>query len=154
MMNHNKNSSSIETMSVLLLYLLFSILVIFTFVAGIKAYHSVRNTNNNNYALRTTLQYVSNKAKAYRKIGAIDVTEIHGKDALVIKENLDGKLFNTYIYENEGKLCELFIEDNTSVDLSWGTPINNISGFDVNKISDKLIEIKSDSSIPLIISVS
>lgn len=153
-MGFRKSNSSIDTMAVLLLYLLFSMLVIFTFVAGIKAYHSVRNRNNNNYALRTTLQYIANKAKAYQSKGAISVGELNGNKALVIKEEIDGRIFNTYIYENEGKLYELFIEDNTQVDLTWGIEINQINAFEPVDLSDGLIMIKSGSSVPLIINVS
>lgn len=153
-MGYRKNNSSIDTMAVLLLYLLFSMLVIFTFVAGIKAYHSVRNRNHNNYALRTTLQYVSNKVKAYQSKGAVSAGKINGRDALIIKEEIDGRLFHTYIYEDKNKLYELFIEDNTQIDLSWGVEINSIEKFDLEKLSDDLVLIDSGASVPLIINVS
>ncbi len=149
-----KNNNQIDTVAVLMLYLMFSILVIFTFMAGIKAYNSIRNKNNDNYSLRTSLQYVSNKIKAYQKKGAIEVSELNGKTALKIIENLDGKEFDTYIYENEGMLCELFIEADTKIDLSWGTKINNIQTFEIEKLSDKLIEIRTNDTVPLIIAIS
>lgn len=153
-MGYRKNNSSIDTIAVLLLYLLFSMLVIFTFVAGIKAYRSVRDRNNSNYSLRTTLQYVSNKVKSYQNRGAVSIGELNGKDALVIKEEIEGRTFNTYIYEDERRLYELFIEDNTQVDLSWGVEINKIERFDLEKLSDGLIKISSGASVPLIINVS
>lgn len=153
-MRLSRRSGSIDTMAVLLLYLLFAMLVIFTFVSGIRAYNSVRNKNSSNYSIRTTLQYISNKAKAYQKSGAISVGELQGKPALVITENLDGRIFCTYIYENDGKLYELFVEDGVSVDLSWGVEINHVEDFSVEKISDGLIRISSGKSMPLIIKVS
>lgn len=153
-MGYRKNNSSIDTMAVLLLYLLFSMLVIFTFVAGIKAYHSVRNRNGDNYVLRTTLQYVSNKVKAYQSKGAVSAGKINGRDALIIKEEIDGRLFHTYIYEDKNKLYELFIEDNTQVDLSWGVEINSIEKFELKQLSDDLVMIDSGASVPLIINVS
>lgn len=153
-MRYRKNKNSIDTLAVLMLYLLFSILVIFTFIAGIKAYHSVRNKNSDNYALRVTLQYISNKAKAYQNTGSVSIGELNGKESLVITENIDGRIFKTYVYENNGKLYELFIEDNTKVDLSWGVEISNIERFELKKLSDHLIMVQSGASVPLIINVS
>lgn len=129
-------------------------LVIFTFVAGIRAYHSVRNRNNNNYSLRVTLQYISNKAKANQNKGAVSIGKLNDKESLIITENIDGRVFKTYVYENNGKLYELFIEDNTKVDLSWGVEISDIENFELKKLSDHLIMVKSGASVPLIINVS
>lgn len=149
-----KDDNQIDTMAVLMLYLMFSILVIFTFVTGIKAYNSIRRQNSDNYSLRTTLQYVANKTKAYQKTGAISIGKISEKPALVINELLDGKEFNTYIYESNGKLYELFIEADTKIDLSWGTEINTIQSFEIEQISDKLIKVSSNNTVPLIIPIS
>ncbi len=149
-----KNNNQIDTVAVLMLYLMFSILVIFTFMTGIKAYNSIRHKNDDNYSLRTSLQYVSNKTKAYQKKGAVAVDKLNGKDVLKIMENLDGKEFVTYIYENEGMLCELFIETGTKIDLSWGTKINNIEIFEIEKLSDKLVKIRTNDTVPLIIAIS
>lgn len=153
-MMFRKNNNQIDTVAVLMLYLMFSVLVIFTFITGIKAYNSIRQKNSDNYSLRTSLQYVSNKTKAYQKTGAITVSELNGKAALKITENLDGKDFDTYIYENDGMLCELFIEAGTKIDLSWGTKINDIETFEIEKLSDKLIEIRTNDTVPLIIAIS
>lgn len=87
---------------------------------------------------RTTLSYIATKIRQNDIEGGISIEKLDGKDCLSIKATKNGIDCHTYIYMHDGKLKELFVMDGVDIHLSDGTPIEDVSLFEMKALSDHL----------------
>ncbi|MEA5083221.1 MAG: DUF4860 domain-containing protein [Lachnospiraceae bacterium] len=145
MIKSNAKRHSIDVFFVLCIFLAFALSISALLVVGAKTYQSISQNTEDNYQLRTSLLYVSNKVKAFNENGMVYKGEFNGGDALFLQENIDGISYVTKIYAYEGQLYELFSEADNDLDAVSGTKITAVSAFEVTEIEKKLLKIKIKS---------
>ena len=94
-----------------LLFFVFLLCTIFTILIGSRVYENIRERDNLSFHTDTALAYISNKV---RQGDIADFVSIR---------DYDGILFETWIYQADGALWELFTQKDSGVDLSSGQMI-------------------------------
>ena len=145
MIKSNTKRHSIDVFFVLCIFLAFALSISALLMVGAKTYERISQNTEDNYQLRTSLLYVSNKIKAFNENGMVYKGEFNDGDALFLEENIDGIIYVTKIYAYQGQLYELFSEADNNLDAVSGTKITDVSAFEVTEIEKNLLKIKVKS---------
>ena len=121
-----------------------SSIIILLFSANL--YESVVEDANRNFETGTSLAYITEKIRQNDSNSNISISEFDGYEALEIQEIHDNKLYKTYIYEMDGLLKEIYIQDGISATAKAGTTIMNISNLDMIEKGNGLIEFTITAS--------
>jgi hypothetical protein len=141
MIKSNTKKHSIDVFFVLCIFLAFALSLSGLLIVGARTYQSITKNTEDNYQIRTSLLYVSNKIKAFNEDGMVYKGEFNGTDALFMKENIDGISYITKIYAYEGELYELFSEADNDLDAVSGTKITDVESFEVTEVKNNLLKI-------------
>ena len=109
-MNHDgKDNHIIGGLSVLLLFSLFAVCVLFVLLFGADAYRRITERDQAAYDRRTCAQYLAAKVRQAEGGGAVCLTfSRQAGDALVLTEHIGGEDYVTWVYCYDGWLRELF----------------------------------------------
>ena len=110
-----------------------------------NVYESVVEDSNKNFDTGTSLAYVTEKIRQNNSNGNIKISNFDGYDALEIKEIYDEKTYITYIYEMDGVLKEIFLQEGVPANAKAGTTIMNIKDFCMEDKGNGLIEFTATS---------
>ena len=124
-------------------FLISSVMVI---AVGAGAYRKITRQSEEDYTLRTSLSYVSQKLRQADAEGALSIGTIGGEEALLLTSEYDGTSYTTYIYESNGSLCELFTKSDAEADTDYGTPLVALTGFEAERVADALYRISVTDS--------
>ena len=125
---------------VICLMLLFLLSALTVIAIGANIYKKNVAQTNDNYAQRVSIAYVTEKVRQSDVSGSIFVRELFGQNVLVFQQELNGDLYNTYIYSYEGYLMELFARDDLqSFYPQTGQKILKINSFIIEKASEDLL---------------
>lgn len=132
--------SLIEMSIVMMLLILFGLGVFMLAAASTTSYQGLVSDKNDNESLRIASSYIITKLRQNDRSESIEIANkgLGGKDALVIKEELAGDLYETWIYESNGVLREVTV-------LSGTKPTDDLS-FEIADV-DKLKLSFTDKSI-------
>ncbi len=149
-MNQEKSGKHIiDSVFVICLLLLFLISALTVIAIGASIYKKNVQQTTENYAQRISFAYVTEKIRQADQNGMVFVTEKFDRNVLVLQEDVDGELYNTYIYGYQDYLCELYARDDLEyVYPQSGQKILKIDSFDIKEIDDGLLlaTIKADGS--------
>lgn len=130
----------IDTVFVICLMLLFLLSALTIIAIGASIYKKNVAQTNDNYAQRVSIAYVTEKVRQSDINGSVFVRELFGQNVLVFQQEVNGDLYNTYIYSYEGYLMELFARDDLkSFYPQTGQKILKINSFEIEKASDDLL---------------
>ncbi len=142
-MNNEKQKShtidSVFVISLMLLFLLSSLCVIAIGASIYKKNVALMSDNNSH---RVACAYITEKIRQSDVNGQIYVDEVFGENALIITQEVDGTMYNTYIYDYEGHLMELFARANLPTFYPQsGQKIIKVQGFDIEAVTDNMFSI-------------
>lgn len=143
-MNFSKrNRSIVDFLFILALFGAFAITGLLVVLFGSKVYQSTVEKMDKNYAARTALSYVTEKVRSHDytngiEAADIEVSEKNGYSVLLLKETVNDKTYNTYMYVADGMLKEFTADENYDFNYDAGTDILEIKEFTINKINDSL----------------
>lgn len=138
--DHAYNSwSFILTIMLLGIFAFGSLLAV---ILAANAYQNINNNIDSNSEFRTPLSYISNKIRQNDTAGAIKVIKKDGTDILILESMDDGEICETWIYEYDGSLCEVYIKKGTEFQLEDGLAIIPSYGLKFN-VTNNLLEIRS-----------
>ncbi|MBQ6415782.1 MAG: DUF4860 domain-containing protein [Butyrivibrio sp.] len=142
-MEYVKNKHHIVDVAfILCLMLLFILSALSVISLGAGIYKKNVETMGSNYDHRTACAYITEKVRQSDNNGAIFVTNLFGQNTLVLQEEVNGTLYNTYIYYYNGYLMELYARaDLTSFYPQSGQKILEINSFDVSYASEALLSV-------------
>ena len=119
----NREHLSLDFLFILVLLCLFSFGSLMAVVMGANTYMKIKDASDSSFELRTPLSYIGMKVRQHDENNSISVIQKDGTNALVL-QTLDGdELCETWIYEYEGNLCEVYLEKGTAFDLEDGMAI-------------------------------
>ena len=135
----NKRKHTIDTVFVICLLLLFVLSALSVIAIGASIYKKNVGNMADNSAHRIACAYVTEKVRQADNKGRIDVEELFGENALVLSEEVNGTTYNTYIYDYDGQLMELFARaDLGSFYPQSGQKIMSVGSFDVEQVTDSM----------------
>jgi hypothetical protein len=125
----------------------FALAAIFVAVMGASVYQSSAEKMQANFDTRTSLVYIAEKVRQSPQggDGDIEVRQLNGHDALVLKETYDKRVFETWIFVKDGKLHEVMAEDGTDISDTDGQTIMALKSleFDDNGRTLKITVVNS-----------
>lgn len=130
----SKKNRSLDSFFILALLCMFAVGVLLTVIFCVNAYKSVREKMDYNFNQITPLSYIASKVRQFDTSDAIRLDEKDGTSALVIK-TLDGdEICETWIYNYEGYIYEIYIDEKSDFSLSDGIAIfeNNRIEFSID----------------------
>ena len=140
-MELNKNNKHvIDAVFILMLMMLFIMSSLAVIAIGASIYQKNVAKMQDNYSHRIVHAYVTEKIRQSDNRGRVFVDTIFEQNALILQDEINGTLYNTYIYDYNGYLMELFARADLSVLYpESGQKITPVNSFDINEISDNLL---------------
>ena len=135
-MNENRQRHSISGLFTLILLLLFAFSTLSLVLLRSRIYKNGVSHLNRNYTTRTAVAYVTEKIRQHDEKDSISLTELEGIPSLLLKDNIDGDIFFTYIYFHDGALKELFVRSSMEPSPDMGSRIVVLDDFSVTASPD------------------
>lgn len=126
----------------LLLFLVFILCALFTVLIGSRVYENITARSNRNFTGNTALSYIANKVRQGDREGMVEVREIDGAKVLVLGQNVDGIVYETWIYYLDGTVRELFANPDSGLGLQDGLEILECGGLDLS-LDGSLLTIRT-----------
>ncbi len=140
--NDLKKSHSIDSVFVICLMMLFLLSSLCVIAIGASIYKKNVSLMSDNNSHRIACAYITEKVRQSDINGDIYVDEVFGENALVLTQYVDGTKYNTYIYDYNGHLMELFARANLPTFYPQaGQQILEVQSFDVSDASDNMFSI-------------
>lgn len=120
------------------LLFVFAVSALGILILGADIYASANNRLRANDENRTALSYIAEKIRQNDKEGGITLASIDGVSCLAMSAVYNEVPCTTYIYEYEGMLKELFINDGIPVTLKNGKDIMELSSLSIEQLEDHI----------------
>ena len=112
-----------------------SSLVVIILSANISS--STTKASESGFNTRTVLSYITEKIHQSDQNQAVSIGTFDGLQSLVIELTYDNdQTYVTYIYEDDGILRELFIQDGVDASAGSGREIMPVNNFSMEQLSD------------------
>ncbi len=134
--------TSLDFIFILGLLCVFAFGALIAVILGSNTYQNIKENMDSNYELRTPISYISTKVRQYDSVDSIQIIQKEGTDVLVLETVDNGEVCQTWIYEHNGSLCEVYLEKGTSFQLDDGLAIIPSSGL-AFELEGNLLEIRA-----------
>ena len=124
-----KSSQTIGFIISLILICLFAVCVFLVLATGAEIYKDISGVMDTQFGAQTAIGYTATKIRHFDTAGSITVGTLDDSDAIVLRENIEGIDYLTYLYSHEGYLCELFCEADSGLHPEDGQQIIAVDGF-------------------------
>lgn len=128
------------------LFCVFAAAAFLVIMIGIRVYQSTVSTMQDTYSTRTAISYVAEKLRRHDTAGSAAVTTLEGGDALLLTDGVNDNTYLTYIYQENGYLCELVVKAGTEAHRSQGEEIIAVEDFTVSQTADGFFEVSAAGS--------
>ena len=149
-----ENRHIVDVLFVLALFCVFAISALMLLIIGANVYQKTVNDMDANYNSRTAFSYITEKIRQNDTSSAVSIGTLEGHPALILSQEVDGKLYNTYLYEYDGYLTELFTGSTQELGsniLKAGHPLFPLKDFDITKVDSSLYRfvLTTEESSPI-----
>jgi hypothetical protein len=139
-------SRMVDVVFALALFCVFTASLLTVILLGADVWRRTADGMQQNFALRTSLAYVSEKIRRSDAVGAVYLGELDGLPALILEQDVTGSVYRTYIYHHDGALREILAGPDAVVSPESGQSIAGISAFWVEQAADGLLLISCADS--------
>ncbi len=126
---------------VLILFFIFAATAFALIMLGIKQYKITADSMNTNYEVRTASSYLTEKVRQFDTDAGISLESLDGTDAIAMREELDGKIYTTYVYFYDGYIRELYVAEDAVFNLAGGQAIIEASDLQIKALSDSKLKL-------------
>lgn len=118
-----KGLKGFDTVIGLLINCVFVTVMLFALSSAAGTYKEIGSKMEEQYTIRTALGYLSAKVRQSDTAGAVSLTRLGSTQALLLREEIDGEAYETYIYCFEGQIRELFSQAGASLEPGDGMAV-------------------------------
>jgi type II secretory pathway pseudopilin PulG len=142
-MKRRNGYTLIELVLVLLLLILIAAVVFTLAGVGSDTYLRLAAKQAQATDLRTGLSYLDVQIRKHDTRGALAIRPdpFAGKPALVIRQQIEGKDYLTWIYLYQGSLCELFVASGAKVTPDMGSLIVPMDDLQIEGVGDDAVRV-------------
>lgn len=123
-MKNLRTSGRTEFLFTMLLFFVFLLCSVFTVLIGSRVYENIRARDNASFYRDTAISYAVNKVRQADRTGAVEIREENGVSILVLTSEINGSLYETWIYTMDGSLRELFTPKDSGLTAADGLPVS------------------------------
>lgn len=120
----------VDVLFVLALFLVFVVSAVLLIALGANVYRKNMDSMAQNYTYRSSHAYLAEKVRSADAQNAVSIGELNGQQALLLRQDINGIPYTTYLYFHEGYLTELFCKSEVHLPPSAGMkllPLRDIS---------------------------
>jgi hypothetical protein len=117
-------------------------MALFVVVLGANVYKGITENMTENYNVRTSILYITEKIRQNDTGGSVDIREVGGNDALVLTQEMEGKQYETWIFVDGGELCEVLVSQGTEVTPGFGQPIMELKELRLDYAGSSLLDVQ------------
>ena len=128
------------------LFCVFAVCALLVVSTGVQAYRSTALYLEDTYSARTALSYVAEKIRQHDAAGRVALTQLDGVNAVLLTDEIDGNVYETYIYPDGGWLCELSVRQGTAVSAHMGQQILRVDGFSIEEAGGGFLRFTAPDS--------
>ena len=121
--------SHVPGILVLLVFVTFTVSVLLVLLSGADTVQKLTHRDQSTYQQRTTVQYLATRIHQSDLIGAVSVDNSGEISTLVLKEEIDGQIYETRIYCYNGYLREMFCLAGLGLSAEFGEEILPMKNF-------------------------
>lgn len=146
-MRHRRaRSHTVDFLFTLSLFCVFTVCALLLVTLGVQVYRSTAWYLEDTYSARTALAYVAEKVRQHDARGCAALTQVEGETALLLTDEIDGSIYETYIYPDGKYLCELVVRQGTAVSADMGQQILEAEGFSITDLGDGFLRFTAPDS--------
>lgn len=138
----NMSHTSLDFTFILALLCVFAFGALMAVILGSNTYKGIKEDMDSNFEFRTPLSYISTKIRQNDSTDSIRIVQKEGIDALVLEVEDSGAICQTWIYEYQGSLYEVYLDKGTPFQLEDGLAVIPCSGLEF-RLKDNLLEIRA-----------
>ena len=146
----------VDILFVLTLFFVFALSALTLVILGANIYKSTVNHMEESFTDRTSYAYVTQKLRQNDEAGALALGYLGDEEALIMTQEVNNTIYNTYVYSHDGYLCELLSRADMEMDPSAGTKIISIEDLSFDEAAPGLysVEVTTEDgeTIPLLLS--
>lgn len=139
-------SHTVDFLFTLSLFCVFTVCALLLVTLGVQVYQSTVRYLKDTYSARTALAYVAEKVRQHDARGCAALTQLDGETALLLTDEIDGSIYETYIYPDGKYLCELTVRQGTAVSADMGQQILETEGFSITDMGDGFLKFAAPDS--------
>lgn len=128
-MNTNNKKNSLGGILALLAFTLFVVSLLAVLLTGADVVKRLTTRDRENYDRMTAVQYVATRIRQSDSEGVLSVGTFGGESAIIISEDIEGSIYNTYVYCHKGSLREMFCAEGVELDPVFGEEIIPMESF-------------------------
>jgi hypothetical protein len=127
----------------ILLFLVFVLCALFSVLIGGKVYENINARAEDTYQKDVALSYIANKVRQGDEAGMVSLTEMDGIPVLKLEQEIQDSVYVTLIYYQDGRLWELFTDEESGLGVGDGNEILECSPVTL-EMDDRLLHIKTE----------
>ena len=145
-MNHLRSSKprshSMDFLFSIALFFVFAATALVVLLLSANVYEQIVHRSTHTFEQNTALAYLTEKIHQndHGSNSSIELTQFDGCKALAISQSYNDTMYTTYIYEFEGQLKELFIQNGVQATAQAGTTILTLHHLEMKAIDDNLLQ--------------
>ena len=127
----------------ILLFLVFVFCALFSVLIGGKVYENINARAENTYQKDVALSYIANKVRQGDETGRVSFTDMAGISVLKLEQEIQDSVYVTLIYYQDGRLWELFTDEESGLGVGDGNEILECSPVSM-EMEGRLLHIKTE----------
>lgn len=128
-----------DQMFLVILFAVFAVCAFSLSMIGANIYSHTASVMNEDYEERIDISYVTEKIRQWDEKDSIEIGSFHGRTALIHTEKINGKKYNTYLYQEKGALRELMVREGLDTTTMQGEKIVAAKDFSVREVMARYI---------------
>ncbi len=136
------NSARISLYFTVCLFMLYAVCAFILAIFGARVYERSVVVAEESFNMRTSIVYVTEKIRQGYEQGAISFSTVGEHEAIVLSSEFNDMVFETWIYYDNGYLCEANVIEHLEVLPGTGQQIMPIDGFEVFLAEHGILEIR------------
>ena len=125
-----------DQMFLVILFAVFAVCAFSLSMIGANIYSHTASVMNEDYEERIDISYVTEKIRQWDEKDSIEIGSFHGRTTLIHTEKINGKKYNTYLYQEKGALRELMVREGLDTTTMQGEKI--VAAKDFSEIETKV----------------
>ncbi len=132
----NQRKGKLALIFTVMLFAVYTFSALFLAVIGVDVYDKNVESSNQNYNVRTSVLYLTEKIRQNEMNGMVRLDELHSSQAIVLSQEINELIYETWVYVENGYLCEVLVPEGYEVMENTGQEIMPMAGFEF-EISDE-----------------
>lgn len=138
---HFKRKHVVDMVFPFALFFVFASSALLVILLAADIYRNTTAMTESNYESRTVLSYMTEKIRQGDENGGVSIGSFDGHDSVIIRQTYGQQNYQTYIYEDEGVLRELFLLEGVEAVASDGRKIMEVHDLELEQLEKGMFRI-------------